>query len=86
MVAYALTFARSAQKELERLNDPLRNRVLRRIESLATNPRPSGCRKLEGTDDLWRMRSGDYRVIYSIDDGRRLVDISAVRHRSDAYR
>ena len=86
MVAYALTFARSARKELERLNDPLRTRVFRRIESLATNPRPAGCKKLEGAEDLWRLRIGDYRVIYSVDDGRRLVDVSAVRHRSDVYR
>ena len=86
MVAYELTFARSARKELERLSQPLRMRVFRRIESLATNPRPAGCRKLEGAEDLWRIRIGDYRVIYSVDDKRRLVDISAVRHRSDVYR
>ena len=86
MVAYELTFARSSRKELERLNQPHRVRVFRRIEALATNPRPAGCRKLEGAEDLWRIRIGDYRVIYSVDDARRLVDISAVRHRSDAYR
>lgn len=85
-MAYGLSFARSARKELERLEQPLRMRVFRRIESLATNPRPVGCRKLEGAEDLWRIRVADYRVIYSVDDARRLVDISAVRHRSDAYR
>ena len=85
-VAYEITLARSARKELERLTRPVQLRVLRRIESLGSNPRPAGCRKLEGADDLWRMRIGDYRVIYSIDDSRQLVDVSAVRHRSDAYR
>ena len=60
--------------------------MFRRIELLATNPRPAGCRKLEGAEDLWRIRIGDYRVIYSVDDARRIVDVSAVRHRSDAYR
>jgi mRNA interferase RelE/StbE len=41
--------------------------------------------KLHGTDNLWRIRVGDYRIIYSIDDGNRIVDVSAVRHRSDVY-
>ena len=83
---YDVTFARSARKELERLGPPLRSRVFRRIELLGAEPRPSGCRKLEGAEDLWRIRVGDYRVIYSVDDTRRIVDVNAVRHRSDAYR
>lgn len=83
---YDVTFARSARKELERLNRPLRERVFSSIERLSSNPRPTGCKKLEGADDLWRIRIGDYRVIYSVDDARRIVDVSAVRHRADAYR
>jgi mRNA interferase RelE/StbE len=59
---------------------------VRRIEGLSTEPRPPGCRKLVGANNLWRIRVGDYRVIYSIDDPRRRVDVNAVRHRSDAYR
>jgi mRNA interferase RelE/StbE len=86
VVTYEVTFARSARRELERLNRQLRSRIFRRIELLGSNPRPAGCRKLEGAEDLWRIRIGDYRVIYSVDDSRRLVDVSAVRHRSDAYR
>ncbi len=86
MSQYAITFARSARKELEALSRPLVARVLNRIEALARDPRPSGCRKLVGQGNLWRIRAGDYRVIYEIDDGRRAVDISAIRHRSDAYR
>ena len=86
MVPYDVTFARSARKELQALSRALQGRVFRRIEALASNPRPAGCRKLEGADDLWRIRIGDYRVIYSIDDARRNVDVSAVRHRSEAYR
>jgi mRNA interferase RelE/StbE len=83
---YDVTFARSAQKELERLGEPIRTRVFLRIERLESDPRPPGCRKLEGAEDLWRLRIGDYRVIYSIDDSRHVVDISAIRHRSDVYR
>jgi mRNA interferase RelE/StbE len=86
MTDYDVAFARSARKELERISPPIRARVFRRIEALATNPRPAGSRKLEGAENLWRIRIGDHRVIYSIDDQRRLVDISAIRHRSEAYR
>ena len=86
MAAYDVTFARSASKELEGLNEPLRSRIFDHIERLEANPRPGGCRKLSGAEDLWRIRIGDYRVIYSIDDSRRVVDVSAIRHRSEAYR
>jgi mRNA interferase RelE/StbE len=86
MATYEISFARSARKELERLHEPLRSRVFRRIEDLGSNPRPIGCRKLVGGGNLWRIRVGDYRVVYSVDDARQLVDVSAVRHRSDAYR
>ena len=86
MSSYAVTFARSARKELEALDRPLIARLFKRIEALAVNPRPTGCRRLVGLADLWRIRVGDYRVIYEVDDGRRVVDVVAVRHRSDAYR
>jgi mRNA interferase RelE/StbE len=61
-------------------------RIISRIEALASSPRPPGCVKLRGADNLWRIRVGDYREIYSIDEGAHIVDISTVRHRSDAYR
>ena len=86
MATYAITFARSARKELERLGEPIGTRVFLRIERLGSDPRPAGCRKLEGAEDLWRIRIGDYRVIYSVDDSGRVVDITAIRHRSDVYR
>jgi len=86
MNEYDVVFARSARKELERLDELLSSRILRRIELLARTPRPEGCRKLQGASNLWRIRIGDYRVLYAVDDARRLVDIIAVRHRSEAYR
>ena len=86
MPTYDILLARSARKELEGLNPPDQRRVFRRIERLSQEPRPPGCRKLEGAEDLWRIRIGDHRVVYSIDDTHRIVDIVAVRHRSDAYR
>jgi mRNA interferase RelE/StbE len=86
MDKYALVFARSARKELESLPVQVVDRILPRIEDLVDLPRPVGCRKLTGELNLWRIRIGDYRVIYSVDDQDRLIDIVAVRHRKDAYR
>ena len=83
---YTITFARSARKELETLNFSVVNRILPKIEALAKEPRPRGCRKLHGEEDLWRIRVGDYRVIYAIYDEKRVVDIIVIRHRSEAYR
>ena len=86
MAEYRVVFARSARRELERLEMSVARRIISRIEALATDPRPPGCVKLQGAADLWRIRIGDYRVVYSVDDNARIVDIRVVRHRSDAYR
>ena len=86
MSSYSITFACSACKELDDLDVTVINRVFPKIEALANNPRPPGCRKLRGEKNLWRIRIGDYRIIYSIDDTNQLVDIIVVRHRSKAYR
>ena len=56
------------------------------LRGLATNPRPSGCRKLSGGGNDWRIRVGDYRIIYEIADEIRIVRVNRVRHRRDAYR
>ncbi len=85
MGEYAVTFARSAVKELESLGGSVIRRVIEKIEALSAQPRPPGCRKLTGEENLWRVRAGDYRVIYSVDDANEVVDIIAVRHRSKAY-
>ena len=82
---YRIVFARSAREELERLPAALSQRILRRIEGLAAAPRPRGCRKLAGAENLWRVRVGDYRVLYALDNRQRLVDVIAVCHRRDAY-
>jgi mRNA interferase RelE/StbE len=82
---YAITFARSARKELERFDAHVVSRIFPKIEMLSQVPRPTGCRKLQGEKNLWRIRVGNYRVIYSIDDDAQRVDIVAVRHRSKAY-
>ncbi len=86
MAEYAVVFTRLARRELERLDVGVARRIISGVEALAGDPRPRGCVKLQGAADLWRIRVGDYRVIYSVDDDARLVDIRVVRHRSDAYR
>jgi len=83
---YSVSFARSARKELQALDASVATRVLRRLEALSISPRPTGVIKIEGADDLWRLRVGDWRVIYRISDREKLVDIIAIRHRKDAYR
>jgi mRNA interferase RelE/StbE len=85
MADYSITFARAARKELEALDAKVVGRVFPKIEALADDPRPAGCRKLVGEENLWRVRVGDYRVVYSIDDAKRTVDVVHIRHRSRAY-
>ena len=86
MPDYTVVFARSARKELQNLDPQVARRILKAIEALVANPRPSGVVKLEGASDLWRVRVGEWRVVYRISDRDRLVDVIAVRHRRDAYR
>ena len=86
MADYTVVFARSAGKELRSLDSPVALRILKRIEALSGNPRPAGVVKLEGAQDLWRVRVGEWRIVYRIADNERLVDITAIRHRREAYR
>lgn len=85
MAEYSITFARSARRELEALDSSIVLRILSKIETLVVHPRPHGSRKLSGEKHLWRIRIGDYRVIYSVLDKERRIDITAVRHRREAY-
>jgi mRNA interferase RelE/StbE len=83
---YEITFARSARRELEALDAPLVARIWARPRALRDQPRPAGCRKVQEEVAVWRIRIGDYRVLYEINDASRIIDIVAVRHRRDAYR
>jgi mRNA interferase RelE/StbE len=82
---YTIIFARSARKDLEAFDAVAVRRIISKIESLAGQPVPRGCRKLQGEENLWRIRVGDYRVIYAIYHKDKIVDIISVRHRSKAY-
>lgn len=82
---YAIEIKPSARKELEKLGDSLIARLVSKIEGLSSDPRPTGCKKLRGYKDLWRIRVGDYRVVYVVDDTRKSVSITRIAHRQDVY-
>jgi mRNA interferase RelE/StbE len=82
---YALEIKQSARKELECLSDRFIARIASKIECLSADPRPSGCKKLRGYKDLWRIRVGDYRVVYIIDDPRKIISITRIAHRQNVY-
>jgi mRNA interferase RelE/StbE len=81
---YEVFILRRAQKQLATLPKQNYSRIRDSLAELAANPRPSGCKKLIGREG-WRIRSGDYRVIYEIDDGQRRVTILDIGHRKDIY-
>ncbi len=85
MREYTVLILRRAQKELARLPGGAYEHVRDAIRALGQNPRPPGCLKLTGRDG-WRIRVGDYRVIYEIDDEQKTVTILHVGHRRDVYR
>lgn len=87
MARYSLRIKQSAAKELEavaRKSD--RQRLVQRIGALAGNPRPTGSEKLAGYNDRYRIRQGTYRVVYSIDDESRVVEVFRIGHRREVYR
>ena len=83
---YRVLLERGAEKDLARLSSGMHDRVIVAIQALATNPRPPGCRKLTGSKSDWRIRVGDYRVVYDIADEIRVVRVNRVRHRREVYR
>ena len=82
---YTVLILPSAQKQLSKLPSAIASRIEEKLLELEQDPRPPGCKKLRGRD-AWRIRIGDYRVIYEIDDSAREVLITRVRNRKDAYR
>jgi len=75
-----------AQKDLDRLPGNTLRRVLEALTARRENPRPLGCLKLRGSEDAYRIRVGDYGVLYSVDDGAQTIRVWRVRHRREAYR
>jgi mRNA interferase RelE/StbE len=84
---YRLTLKKSASKEIQTVSGKKTlDRLIEKIKELANNPRPEGSEKLAGRLNLYRFRQGDYRVIYSVGDQSRLVDIIKIGHRRHVYR
>lgn len=83
---YDVLIERTAERDLKSLPASVFDRILPRIKALADNPRPTGCHKLAGSKNDWRIRIGDYRVVYEVDDARKQVKIFRVRHRREVYR
>jgi mRNA interferase RelE/StbE len=82
---YSVVIKSSAQKELDALDEAVFRRIDRRILALAENPRPAGCKKLKGYKDQWRIRIGDWRVVYLIDDSAKRLSIARIAHRREVY-
>jgi len=83
-MTYIVNFNRHALKELMKIKEPVYTHLKQAIYKLAENPRPQGCKKLKGRDG-YRIRVGNYRIIYDIFDAELLVDIIALGHRKDIY-
>jgi mRNA interferase RelE/StbE len=83
---YEVFLERAAERDLKRLSASDFQRIISHIRALADNPRPSGCHKISGSKNDWRIRIGDYRVIYEIDEKAKAVRVMRVRHRREVYR
>jgi len=84
-MTYQVIIKHSAEKELDALQTTIRERMIGRLLALEENPRPTGIKKLQGQES-YRLRVGDYRVLYTIDDKSKQVIVLAVGHRREVYR
>ena len=83
---YEVYIEQAAEKDLKALPVEYFRNVIRRIQALSNNPHPSGCRKIKGSDNYWRIRIGNYRVLYEIDSTAKAVRVFRVKHRREIYR
>jgi mRNA interferase RelE/StbE len=85
-MAYTVIIENRAQKDFLKLEMPHTGAVKKHINELEKNPRSPGVKKLAGTTDGYRVRAGDYRILYTIDERRKIVTIYRIRHRREVYR
>ena len=85
MESYKVYFRKSAAKELEKLPKAALRKIIKKIERLSDEPRPAGCEKLSG-QELYRVRQGDYRIVYSIQDNELTIWVIKVGHRKNIYK
>jgi mRNA interferase RelE/StbE len=86
MACYSIRWKATAKKELKRLDRLAISRIIAAVEALAEEAHPVSSRKLRGAEHLWRIRSGDYRVIYSVDVGVLVIEVIKVGHRQSVYK
>jgi mRNA interferase RelE/StbE len=86
MKSYRIEISATAERQIRKLPRADQVRVIRVIRALSTDPRPTGCRKMSGHDDVFRVRIGRYRVLYAIEDRRLVVIVLKVGDRKDVYR
>ena len=86
MPRYEVRISQTAAKQLRKLPQEDQERVAAKASSLATDPRPAGTHKLRGYEDVWRVRVGPYRILYSVADAEVIVIVLKVGHRSSIYR
>lgn len=85
-LVYRVVFTRKAEKELLKLPQSVSKRIIPRIENLITDPKPSSSKRLVGYADLYRIRIGDYRVIYEIRNQKLIIVVIKIAHRKDIYK
>jgi mRNA interferase RelE/StbE len=85
-VAYTIEVAPTAERQIKALPKSIRTQIGRRIDQLAADPRPHGVEKIAGEDNLYRVRSGDYRILYEINDQELLVLVVKIGDRKEVYR
>jgi mRNA interferase RelE/StbE len=85
-LAYTVEVAPAARRQIRKLDRELQRRILLALEGLQDDPRSTSAIKLHGSDDLYRLRVGDYRIVYAIQDARLMVLVVKVGHRRDVYR
>jgi mRNA interferase RelE/StbE len=83
---YEVLLERRAQRDIKKLPAEVFHRIIPSIRALAEDPKPPGCRKIAGSKNDWRIRIGEYRVIYEIDENAEAVKVMRVRHRREVYR
>jgi mRNA interferase RelE/StbE len=84
-MSYRIVIPKPAQKQLDNISKIERDRLILTLRSLANDPRPNGVKKIKGYDNTYRVRVGDYRIIYEIKDRELIVLLLSVSHRKDAY-
>jgi mRNA interferase RelE/StbE len=85
-VSYSVFLAPAAERQLKKLPPQIKTQIILVLKALATDPRPSGAKKLKGSEDVWRVRKGSYRILYEINDRKLTVLVLRIDHRKQVYR